>query len=200
MVGEAYAYVQDASLKAYAAFLCRLLNSPIARAGVRMHVLKMVLAVIGGFTVLLSSIWLVTGKSAPDKATASPKELVISATANEQGQSRPNPPEAPLATCDAAHAFHLERLKASPHLKVILLGPKGVANVQSFLNLSMQNPPSLSDIPRLEVWVAWLPAAHFEGTPSPPGVIDIVQDGCVLYRRQGEAEEVVAIANGNWSR
>jgi hypothetical protein len=32
-VGEAYAHVQGESLKAYAALLWRLLNSPITRAG-----------------------------------------------------------------------------------------------------------------------------------------------------------------------
>src|ERR1700709_1774293 len=33
MVGEAYAYVQDESLKAWAVFLVRLTNSPVTRRG-----------------------------------------------------------------------------------------------------------------------------------------------------------------------
>jgi hypothetical protein len=120
---------------------------------------------------------------------------------------RPAPSPAPsptvpaaLAICDAQDTFHLERLRANKSLKVVALGEKGTANVQRFLDLTMQSPLDLSTIPRVKVWVAWqYNTASFYGTAPAIGVIDIVQDNCVLYRRTGTAAEIVAIANGDWS-
>jgi len=73
--------------------------------------------------------------------------------------------------------------------------------LQRYINMTEQTPIDLSQFPALKVYVAW--QNHLMvigGSPPPRGVIDAVQDNCVLYRVEGNAREITAIANGTWHR
>ena len=191
MVGEVCAHVQGESLKAQATFLSEVYQLPGHQDGGSMRVIRILMMTIGGFAIALSAIWFLAGYGTETEMLVSENKAVAI--------------EAPLQTqrrvCAPEEAFHLERLQANESLKVVALGEQGVSNVQRFLNMTVQNPLELSQVPRVKVWVAWQYAVQSLGGSAPAqGVIDVVQDGCVIYRRQGEAAEIVAIVNGEWSR
>jgi len=156
-----------------------------------MRAIQMMLMTIGGFAIVFSAIWFLAGYGHEAEVSV-PEQRAAAIAAPLETQRR---------VCEPDETFHLERLQANKSLKVVALGEKGVSNVQRFLNLTMQNPLDISIVPRVKVWVAWQYAVQSLGGSAPAqGVIDIVQDDCILYRRQGEASEIVAIANGEWSR
>ena len=192
MVGEACAHVQGESLKVQATFLSEVYQLPGHQDGEVMRIIKVMLMAIGGLAVAVTALWLFAG-DAPDTEKADQQaKTVANATAAPETQRR---------YCEPEQTFHLEKLQANKSLKVVSLGEKGIGNIQRFLSLTMQNPIAISRVPRVRVWIAWQYQVQSLGGSAPAqGVIDVVQDDCVLYRRSGTAAEIVAIANGEWSQ
>lgn len=162
-----------------------------------MRIVRTLLAAIGATFLVLTVIWFLVGYSGDTQDRSEEKAAFSQHSQAGTSLELENAPRA----CDPDRTFHLERLRENSSLKVVALGKDGIANVQRFLDLTLQTPIQLSRIPRLKVWVAWqYKVASLGGSAPAEGVIDIVQDNCVLYRRQGDAAEIVAIANGDWSR
>lgn len=161
-----------------------------------MRIIKTLLAAIGATFLFMTIIWFMAGYPGITQDRSDDR------AAAQQSRTEPSSEnQDPAVSCKPEHTFHLERLTENPSLKVVALGEQGIINVQRFLDLTLQTPIHLSKIPRLKVWVAWQNEVVSVAAPGGAvGVIDVVQDNCILYRREGYAGEIVAIANGEWSR
>ncbi len=119
MVGEARAHVQDESLKARAALLVRLLNSPSARGESEMAAWKICTLIVGlGIAGVAIFFWSAAhpGLAAPTKI-ASPQSVADLPLVAPENRPKPVVPETPAAmpiSVDARIAVHASQVSIIP--------------------------------------------------------------------------------------